>query len=123
MKAIKTNNAPAALGPYSQATLKGGMLFISGQLGIDPQTGKLKEGFEAQARQVFINLSNILQTANMSFKNVLKATIYVTDMDNFQVLNQIYAEQFTEPFPARETVQITRLPANGLVEISLIAAE
>lgn len=123
MKAIKTNNAPTALGPYSQATLKGGMLFISGQLGIDPQTGKLKEGFEAQARQVFINLSNILQTANMSFKNVLKATIYVTDMDNFQLLNQIYAEQFTEPFPARETVQITRLPANGLVEISLIAAE
>ncbi|MCB5230652.1 MAG: Rid family detoxifying hydrolase [Candidatus Cloacimonas sp.] len=123
MKVINSKAAPAAVGPYSQAVLKNGLLFISGQLGIDPKTGKLCEGFEAQSRQVFSHLKSILAEANMDFGNVLKATIYVTDMANFKLLNEIYAEQFSEPFPARETVQVSCLPVNGLVEISLIAAE
>lgn len=121
MKSIKTKKAPAALGPYSQAVLKNGILFISGQLGIDPETGKLVDSFADQAKQVFYNLKNILLAADMSFKNVLKVTIYVDDLENFPILNDIYNSYFEEPYPARETVEVSKLPANGAIEISLIA--
>jgi len=121
MNSISTQKAPAALGPYSQAVMKDNFLFISGQLGIDPNTGKLATTFTEQAELVFSHLEHILKEARMSFENVVKATIFVDDMKNFPTLNSIYGKYFTEPFPARETVQVAKLPANGSVEISLIA--
>ncbi|MBW6516220.1 MAG: Rid family detoxifying hydrolase [Candidatus Cloacimonetes bacterium] len=123
MKAIHTYGAPTAIGPYSQATFKKGFLFISGQIGIDPATGQLGKSFEAQADQIFTSLSNILNAANMSFRNVVKVTIFIEDLMNFESLNKIYARNFSEPYPARETVQVSRLPLNAALEISLIACD
>lgn len=123
MKSIQTDKAPAALGPYSQAIRNKGFLFISGQLGIDPKTGKMANSFSEQAELVFSNLSSVLNKAEMTFNNVVKVTIYVTDLSNFPTLNNIYGRFFNEPFPARETVQVSKLPANGEVEISLIAMD
>lgn len=122
MKPIQTNHAPAAIGPYSQAVLHQNLLFISGQLGLDPGTGALAEGIEAQTRRALQNLVAILQAAGFGPKNVLKATIYVANMDDFALVNKLYAEVFAPPYPAREVVQAARLPKNGLVEISAIAA-
>ena len=122
MNVIQTNQAPAAIGPYSQAVSKNGLLFVSGQLGLDPATGALAEGVEAQTRRALQNLVAILAAAGLGTKNVLKATIYVANMDDFALVNKLYAETFAPPFPAREVVQAARLPKNGLVEISAIAA-
>ena len=123
MKVINTTKAPGAIGPYSQATLKNGMLFISGQLGIVPETGILAETFEDQANLVFAHLKNILAEANMTFANVVKVSVFVKDMGKFPVLNEIYKTNFTEPYPAREVIEVRDLPKNGDVEISLIAVE
>lgn len=123
MRAIHTHNAPQAIGPYSQATYKKGVLFISGQLGIDPMTGELANSFNEQAELVFKNLKNILLAANMTFSNVVKVTVYIADMGNFVALNEIYKKFFIEPFPAREVVEVSRLPKNGAVEISLMAMD
>ena len=122
MNVIQTDQAPAAIGPYSQAVSKNGLLFVSGQLGLDPATGALAEGVEAQTRRALQNLVAILAAAGLGTNNVLKATIYVANMDDFALVNQLYAEVFAPPFPAREVVQAARLPKNGLVEISAIAA-
>ena len=122
MKPIQTDQAPAAIGPYSQAVSKNGLLFVSGQLGLDPATGALAEGVEAQTRRALQNLVAILAAAGLGTKNVLKTTVYVANMDDFALVNQLYAEVFAPPFPAREVVQAARLPKNGLVEISAIAA-
>lgn len=121
MQAINTNQAPPAIGPYSQAVLSNGVLYISGQLGIDPVSGNMAEGFEGQANRVFANLKAILEAAGMSFRNVVKASVFLLDMNNFAALNEIYARNFSSPFPAREAVQVARLPKDGEVEISLIA--
>ena len=121
MQAINTNQAPPAIGPYSQAVLSNGVLYISGQLGIDPISGNMAEGFEEQANRVFANLKAILEAAGMSFSNVVKASVFLLDMNNFAALNEIYARNFSSPFPAREAVQVARLPKDGVVEISLIA--
>jgi 2-iminobutanoate/2-iminopropanoate deaminase len=123
MKPIQTDQAPAAIGPYSQAVSHGGLLFISGQLGLDPASGALAEGVEAQTRRALQNLVAILAAAGLAPDRVLKATIYVANMDDFALVNQLYAEVFRPPFPAREVVQAARLPKNGLVEISAIAAQ
>ena len=123
MNVIQTDQAPAAIGPYSQAVAKNGWLFVSGQLGLDPATGALAEGVEAQTRRALQNLVAILAAAGLGTKNVLKATIYVANMDDFALVNKLYAETFAPPFPAREVVQAARLPKNALVEISAIAAE
>lgn len=123
MKPIQTVQAPAAIGPYSQAVSHGGLLFISGQLGLDPASGALAEGVEAQTRRALQNLVAILAAAGLAPDHVLKATIYVANMDDFALVNQLYAEVFQPPFPAREVVQAARLPKNGLVEISAIAAQ
>ena len=123
MKAIHTSGAPAAIGPYSQAVCKKGFLFVSGQIGIDPLTGTIGKSFELQAEAIFASLSNILSAANMSFRNVVKVTIFIEDLMNFDTLNKIYARYFHEPYPARETVQISRLPLNAALEISLIACD
>ena len=122
MNVIQTDQAPAAIGPYSQAVSHNGLLFVSGQLGLDPATGALLEGVEAQTRRALQNLVAILAAAGLGPKNVLKATVYVANMDDFALVNQLYAEVFAPPFPAREVVQAARLPKNGLVEISAIAA-
>lgn len=123
MNAIQTDQAPAAIGPYSQAVSHNGLLFISGQLGIDPATGELPDGTEAQTRQALNNLLAILQAAGLGPSNVLKATIYVENMVDFALVNRLYAEVFQPPYPAREVIQAARLPKDGLVEISAIAAK
>ena len=119
---IATTAAPAALGPYSQAILAGGFLFASGQVPIDPATGELAgETVEAQARQVFANLKQVLAAAGCGFADVLKTTVFLTDLANFAEVNSIYAEYFVEPFPARSCVQIAALPKGSLLEVELIA--
>jgi 2-iminobutanoate/2-iminopropanoate deaminase len=118
---IRTDKAPSAVGPYSQAALKNDTVFVSGTLGIDPVTNTMPESFAEQAEQVFTNLKAILEASGMGFHNVVKVSIFLMDMGDFGVLNEIYARQFTEPYPARETVQVARLPKDGRIEISLIA--
>ncbi len=123
-KIISTSNAPAAIGPYSQANLANGILYISGQIPVDPATGKLVEGIDKETHQVMKNLQAILSEAGMSFKNVVKATIFLKNMDDFAVMNDIYASYLEEgSFPARETVQVSCLPKNVDIEISMIAHE
>ena len=122
MKPIQTDHAPAAIGPYSQAIAHNGLVFVSGQLGLDPASGALAEGIEAQTRRALLNLVAILKASGLGPQHVLKATVYVANMDDFALVNQLYAQVFTPPFPAREVVQAARLPKNGLVEISAIAA-
>ena len=122
MQPVQTSQAPAAIGPYSQAVMKNGLLFVSGQLGLDPVSGALATGIEAQTRRALQNLVAILKAAGLGPQNVLKATVYVANMDDFALVNKLYAEVFTPPFPAREVVQAARLPKDALVEISAIAA-
>lgn len=122
MNPIQTDHAPAAIGPYSQAVAHDNLVFISGQLGLDPATGALAEGIDAQTRRALHNLVAILAAAGLGPAHVLKATIYVANMDDFALVNQLYAEVFQPPFPAREVIQAARLPKDGLVEISAIAA-
>jgi 2-iminobutanoate/2-iminopropanoate deaminase len=120
-KAISTQHAPAALGPYSQAIRAGNLVFASGQLGLDPKTGKLQEGIEAQTQQVLTNLSAVLTAAGARVENVVKTTIFLANIADFAKVNALYAEVFkTEP-PARSTVQVAALPLGGLVEIEVIA--
>lgn len=121
-KVINTVNAPAAIGPYSQANFANGILYISGQIPTDPATGKLVEGIEKETHQVMKNLQAILAEAGMTFKNVVKATIFLKSMDDFAVMNDIYASYLdASAFPARETVQVSCLPKNVDIEISMIA--
>lgn len=121
-KIVSTNNAPAAIGPYSQANLVNGVLYISGQIPIDPSTGNLVDGIEKETHQVMKNLKAILEEAGMSFSNVVKSTIFLKSMDDFAVMNEIYASYFEEGnYPARETVEVSCLPKNVSVEISMIA--
>jgi len=123
MQAIHTDNAPKAIGPYSQAVRAGDLLFVSGQIPIDPATGSLAQGIEEQTHQVLKNLSAILQEAGLTVRNVVKTTVYLTDMGNFATVNGIYAQYFTEqPLPARAAVQVSRLPRDVQVEIELIAS-
>lgn len=122
MQTYHTDQAPEAIGPYSQAISADGWLFTSGQIGIDPPTGEIVEGgFEAQARQVLTNLSNVLTDAGCSFSDVVKATVYVSDMADFPVLNAMYGEAMGVHRPARSTVQTAGLPKGALVEIDLVA--
>ena len=122
MQTYHTDRAPEAIGPYSQATSTDGWLFTSGQVGIDPATGEIVEGgFAAQARQVLANLEQVLANADCSFSNVVKATVYVTDMADFPTLNTLYAEAMGSNRPARSTVEVAALPKGALVEIDLIA--
>ena len=121
---INTNNAPAPIGPYNQAILSGNMLFVSGQVCIDPATGNLKnKDIQEETHQVMQNLKSILAEAGMDFSNVVKTTIFLSDMELFSQVNDIYARYFDGDFPARETVAVKGLPKNANVEISMIAAE
>ena len=121
-KILSTSDAPAAIGPYSQANFANGILYISGQIPLNPQTGKLEEGIEKETHQVMKNLEAILTEAGLTFKNVVKATIFLKNMDDFAVMNDIYASYLdAESYPARETVQVSCLPKNVDIEISMIA--
>jgi 2-iminobutanoate/2-iminopropanoate deaminase len=121
-QAVSTDQAPKAIGPYSQAVSAGGFLFTSGQIALDPETGALAPGgFEAQARQVMRNLGHVLESAGCSFEDVVKATIYVTDLAHFPRLNELYGEALGAHRPARSTVQVADLPKGALVEIDLVA--
>ena len=122
-EAISAPDAPAAIGPYSQAIKSGSMLFLSGQIPLDPATGQLVPGgIEAQTRQVFTNIAAILTAGGATFDNVVSATVYVADMNDFAKVNEIYATYFSAPAPARATVQVARLPKDSLVEIQVVAA-
>jgi 2-iminobutanoate/2-iminopropanoate deaminase len=122
-QAVSTPTAPAAIGPYSQAIRAGNLLFLSGQIPIDPATGDLVGGgIEAQTRQVFQNIGEILKAGGTSFDGVLSATVYLMDMNDFAKVNEIYATYFSSPAPARATVQVARLPKDCRVEIQVIAS-
>ena len=121
MKTVSTPNAPAAIGPYSQAQIVNGMVYTSGQVGIDPATGNVVEGLEAQAHQVFKNLTEVLKAAGSDMSKVFKTTVFIKDMNDFGVINGIYAQYFTEPFPARSCVEVARLPKDVLLECEVIA--
>ena len=119
---ISTSNAPSAIGPYSQAVKAGNLLFISGQVPLDPATGEVVEGdITVQTRRVLDNVKAILTEAGADFSNVVKTTVFLKDMNDFAAMNAVYAEFFQEPYPARSAVQVARLPKDVLVEIEAIA--
>ena len=122
MKAIATQNAPAAIGPYSQAIEANGTVYVSGQLGIDPATGSFAEGGAvAQARQSLTNISNILKEAGLSMKNVVKVTVLLADINDFAAVNEVYKDFFEAPFPARSAFAVAALPKGGKIEIEAVA--
>lgn len=121
MKTISTDKAPAAIGPYSQAQIVGDLVFCSGQIPIIPETGELAEGLEAQANQVFKNVSELLKAAGTDISHVVKTTVFIRHMDDFAAVNAIYAQYFTEPYPARSCVEVSRLPKDVLLECEVIA--
>jgi 2-iminobutanoate/2-iminopropanoate deaminase len=119
---ISSQDAPAAIGPYSQAVRVGDRLYLSGQLGLDPATGKLAgQDFETQARQSLKNQKAILEAAGFSMKDVVQCQVFVTDMNNYPAFNTIYKEYFTGDFPARAVLEVSRIPAEGLIEIMMVA--
>lgn len=120
-KVIATTSAPGAIGPYSQAIDTGSFVFISGQIPVNPATGKIPEGIEAQAAQSMANIKAILAEAGLSMDNVVKTTVFLADMSLFADMNKVYAENFTAPFPARSAVAVKELPKQVLVEIEVIA--
>ncbi len=121
MKEIKTDKAPLAIGPYSQAIVIDNMVFTSGQIPVNPMTGEIPEGIEAQANQVFENLKNLLEASATSIDKVVKTTVFIKNMDEFSVVNKIYESYFKKPYPARSCVEVSRLPKDVLVEVEVIA--
>ena len=121
-KIITSSNAPAPIGPYSHGVLKNNMLFVSGQVGKHPQTGELMlADIKTETKQVMENIKGILAEAGMNFSNVCKTTIFLTDLNNFASVNEVYGSYFSSEFPARETLEVSKLPLNVNVEISVIA--
>ncbi|SDB82271.1 2-iminobutanoate/2-iminopropanoate deaminase [Pelagirhabdus alkalitolerans] len=122
MKKVQTNQAPEAIGPYSQAIDTGDLVFVSGQIPLIPETMKLVDGdIKEQTLQVMNNLRAVLKEADLTFDDVIKFTIYLTDMNNFSILNETYAEFLKEPYPARATVEVSQLPKGAEVEMDVIA--
>ena len=123
MKAISTEKAPAAIGPYSQAIESNGMVFVSGQLPIDPETGVFASSdIMGQTRQSLTNMRNILESEGLNLSNVVKTTVFLSDMNNFAAMNEVYSSFFSSPFPPRSAVAVKTLPKDALVEIECIAA-
>lgn len=122
-KVISTVNAPAAIGPYSQAVEVNGMIYTSGQIPINPKTGEVPEGIEAQAEQVMKNVKNLLEAAGTDIGRVVKTTVFIKNMGDFEKVNTIYATYFTEECPARSCVEVARLPKNVLIEMEAIATK
>ena len=122
-KEIKTDDAPKAIGTYSQAIATENLLFISGQIPLDPKTMNLVDGIENQIRQTFLNIENILKKEKLTFENVVKLTILLVDLDNFELVNEVMADLFKKPYPARAAYEVSKLPKNSLIEIETIAAK
>jgi 2-iminobutanoate/2-iminopropanoate deaminase len=121
-KAVATHAAPSAIGPYSQAIAQGDLIFCSGQIGLDPASGKIVEGgIEAETRRVLENLREVLIAAGLTMAHVVKTTVFVVDLADFATVNRIYGEHFEAPYPARSTVQVAALPRDARVEIEAIA--
>ena len=121
MKTVSTDKAPAAIGPYSQAQIVGSLVYTSGQIPVDPATGLIAEGVEAQAEQVFRNIANLLESAGSSISKVVKTTVFIKNMDDFAAINAVYGKYFTQPYPARSCVEVARLPKDVLIECEAIA--
>lgn len=122
-QAISSPDAPKAIGPYSQAVRAGPLLFLSGQVPLDPVTGQMIDGdISAQTRRVFENLDAVLKAGGRSFADVVRTTVFLADMNDFTAMNEVYGQYFEEPYPARATVQVARLPKDARVEIDLIAS-
>lgn len=122
IKKIETSGAPAAIGPYSQGIVASGFLFGAGQIPVNPKTGEIPEGIEAQAEQVLKNMGEVLNAAGASFENVVKTTVFLKDLGDFAKVNDIYAHYFKSPYPARSCVEAKRLPKDVLIEIEFIAS-
>ena len=120
-KVISTDKAPAAMGPYSQAIEVNGMVYTSGVIPVDPQTGNIPEGVEAQAEQAFKNLCNLVEASGSRVENIIKTTVFIKEMNDFAKINEIYKKHFKEPFPSRSCVEVARLPKDVLLEIEAIA--
>lgn len=120
---VKTDLAPAAVGTYSQGVAVNGTYYFSGQIGIDPKTNVLVEGFSAQLKQVMKNIDGLLTSQGLTRDNIVKTSIFLTDLNNFGEVNQAYVEFFQEPYPARSTVEVPKLPKGAVVEIEVIAAK
>ena len=118
---ISTQKAPGAIGPYSQAVRAGDMLFTSGQLGLNPETGVLAEGVRAQADQALKNLGAILHEAGLDYKDIIKTVVFIKNMADFKTVNEVYAQYFTANYPARSCVEVAALPMGGLVEVECVA--
>ena len=121
MKVISTEKAPSAIGPYSQAVVSGNLLYTSGQIPIIPDTGELAQGLEAQAHQVFRNLAALLKAAGSDMSHAVKTTVFIKNMADFAAINAVYAQYFSEPYPARSCVEVARLPKDVLLECEVIA--
>lgn len=120
---VKTDKAPGAIGPYSQGINIGDMYFFSGQIPLEPKTGEMPEGIEAQVHQALKNVQGLLESQGLSFENVIKTTVYLDNMDDFATVNEIYAQYFVEPYPARSAVEVAKLPKGALVEVEVIASK
>lgn len=121
MKEIKTNNAPVAIGPYSQAIVTGNMVFTSGQIPVNPETGEIPAGIDAQVNQVFTNLKNLLEASGSGIDKVVKTTVFIQSMSDFAAVNKIYETYFVAPYPARSCVEVAKLPKDVLIEVEAIA--
>ena len=123
MKIIQTNSAPAAVGPYSQAVETDNFVFASGQIALNPATGEMAEGIEAQAHQALKNSQAVIAASGAKWENVIKTTVFITNIDDFGKVNEIYATYFKQPYPARSCVEVSKLPKGALIEVEVIAAK
>lgn len=122
-KIVSTDKAPAAIGPYSQAVKYNGLVFTSGVIPVDPASGIIPDGIEAQAEQAFSNIKNLIEEAGSSMSDVIKTTVFINDMQDFGKVNEIYAKYFAQPYPARSCVEVSRLPKDVLIEVEAVCAE
>ena len=122
-KVVETKKAPGAIGPYSQGIDIGNLIFFSGQIPLNPETGEMPEGIEAQTKQALENVKGLLESQGLDFSHVVKTTVFLYNMDDFNTVNSIYAQYFVEPYPARSAVEVGRLPKGALIEVEIIACK
>ena len=122
-KVVETKKAPRAIGPYSQGIDIGNLIFFSGQIPLNPETGEMPEGIEAQTKQALENVKGLLESQGLDFSHVVKTTVFLDNMDDFNTVNSIYAQYFVEPYPARSAVEVGRLPKGALIEVEIIACK
>ena len=120
---ITTSQAPQAVGPYCQGVQYNGIYYFSGQIGLDPQTGQMAQGFTPQAQQILHNIDGLLKACQLTRQHILKTTIFLTDIEQFATINQLYQDYFTPPYPARSCLEVSKLPKSALVEIEVIARQ